>query len=76
MNHETQQALVAELVALRQRVAELERALQEKETQASLLLHAAPLGIYECDTEGRITFANPLQEAALPDTRRTNFWAQ
>ena len=29
----------------------------------ALLLQWAPLGIHECDTEGRITFVNPAQEA-------------
>lgn len=62
MNNKTKQQLVAETAELRQRVAELEMALQEKETRASLLLQAAPLGIHECDTEGRITFVNPSQE--------------
>jgi PAS domain S-box-containing protein len=39
-----------------------ETALRESERRASLLLETAPLGIHECDTEGRITFVNPSQE--------------
>ena len=61
MTHQNQseQRLVDEL---RQRIAELERASQQKETEAALILKMAPLGIHECDTEGRITFVNPSQE--------------
>jgi PAS domain S-box-containing protein len=58
MNNKTN---ARELAELRQRVAELEEALRERETEAALL-HAAPVGIHECDTEGRITFVNASQE--------------
>ena len=57
----SREQLIAELVELRQRVAE-ESALPEVRTAAALL-QVAPLGIHECDTEGRITFVNPSQEA-------------
>ncbi len=53
---------VAELARLRQRVAELEEALQHREAKASLLLDSVPLGIHACDLEGRITFVNPFYE--------------
>ena len=56
------QQLIEELVELRQQIAAGERALQESWTAAALL-QIAPLGIHECDTEGRITFVNPSQEA-------------
>ena len=57
----SKEQLIAELVELRQRVAE-ERASPELKTAAALF-QVAPLGIHECDTEGRITFVNPSQEA-------------
>ena len=57
----SREQLIAELVELRQRVAE-ERATPELKTAAALF-RVAPLGIHECDTEGRITFVNPSQEA-------------
>ena len=57
----SKEQLIAELVELRQRVAE-ERATPELKTAAALF-QVAPLGIHECDTEGRITFVNPSQEA-------------
>ena len=47
---------------LRQRIAELEKASQQKDTEAAFVLKMAPLGIHECDTDGRITFVNPCQE--------------
>ncbi len=53
----SKQQLVSELGELRRRVAS-----QEKDTEAALLLQVAPLGIHECDTDGRITFVNPSQE--------------
>ena len=61
MTHQNrpEQRLVDEL---RQRIAELDRASQQKETEATLILKTAPLGIHECDTDGRITFVNPCQE--------------
>ena len=40
----------------------MEEALRESERQMALLLQAAPLGIHECDIDGRITFVNPSQE--------------
>jgi PAS domain S-box-containing protein len=63
---ETKEQLIAELAGMRRRVAALEaaeEALRESEERTALLLQAAPLGIHECDTEGRITFVNPSQEA-------------
>ena len=61
MTHQDQseQRLIDEL---RQRIAELEKVSQEKESEAALILKVAPLGIHECDTDGRITFVNPCQE--------------
>ena len=58
----SKQELIEELAEMRRRVASLETALQENQSAAALL-HVAPLGIYELDTTGRITFANPSQEA-------------
>ncbi len=62
MTHQDQseQRLIGEL---RQRIAELEKRSQQKEAEAVAVLNMAPLGIHECDTEGRITFVNPSQEA-------------
>ena len=57
----SREQLIAELVELRQRVAG-ERATPELKAAAALF-QVAPLGIHECDTEGRITFVNPSQEA-------------
>lgn len=62
----TREQLVDELANLRQRVATLEEAEKlrpEIERLASCIIETAPLGILECDTQGRITFANPSQEA-------------
>jgi PAS domain S-box-containing protein len=61
MTHQDQseQRLVDEL---RRRIAELEKASQEKGADAATILKVAPLGIHECDTDGRITFVNPCQE--------------
>jgi PAS domain S-box-containing protein len=47
---------------LQQRIAELEEASQKKDTEAAFVLKMAPLGIHECDTDGRIIFVNPCQE--------------
>jgi PAS domain S-box-containing protein len=58
----TPEQLIAELAQLRRRVAELERASREKEAATGLLLRAAPLGIHQCDAQGRITFADASQE--------------
>ena len=58
----SKQELIEELAEMRRRVATLEKALQENQSAANLL-QAAPLGIHECDAEGRITFVNPSQEA-------------
>jgi PAS domain S-box-containing protein len=61
----TKEQLLAELRELRARVgdaASSEEALHESERRISHIVHAAPLGIHECDTEGRITFVNPFQE--------------
>ena len=57
----TREELIAELVALRRQVAE-EGASPELKAAATLV-HLAPLGIHECDTEGRITFVSQSQEA-------------
>jgi len=57
----SKEQLIAELVELRQRVAG-ERATPELKAAAALF-QVAPLGIHECDTEGRITFVNPSQVA-------------
>lgn len=43
-------------------VAELRRLLGVAEKQAALILQTAPLGIHECDAEGRITLVNPTEE--------------
>jgi PAS domain S-box-containing protein len=62
----TRDQLLEEVVALRQRVAALEAAEQsrrDRDDWARQLLDASPLGIHECDTEGRISFVNPAQEA-------------
>ena len=56
------QQLIDELVLLRQQLPAGEQALLESQASANLL-QIAPLGIHECDTEGRITFVNPSQEA-------------
>ncbi len=58
----SKQQLISELGELRQRVTELEKASQDRETDAALVLQVAPLGIHECDTNGQITFVNPSQE--------------
>jgi two-component system sensor histidine kinase UhpB len=52
---------VEEVAQLRRRVAE-ESALPGLRTAAAIF-QVAPLGIHQCDTEGRITFVNPSQEA-------------
>ena len=57
----TREQLIEELARLRERIAD-ESALPELRTAAALF-QVAPLGIHECDTEGRITFVNPSQEA-------------
>lgn len=58
----TKEQLIEELVELRQRVMTGQRALPESGTAAALL-QVAPLGIHECDSDGRITFVSPSQEA-------------
>lgn len=61
----TNEQLVAEFDELRQRVAELEaenRSLRESEERAAIILRLAPLGICECDIDGRITYVNPREE--------------
>lgn len=65
-HRKTKDQLVAELADLRQRVADLEateKSLRESEERAALILRLAPLGICECDIDGRITFMNPCEEA-------------
>ena len=57
----SREQLIAELEELRQRLAE-ERSTPEMKT-AAVLFRLAPLGIHACDTEGRIIFVNPSQEA-------------
>ena len=57
----TKEQLIGELAELRRRVSKREAVLQENSVAAALL-QIAPLGIHECDTEGRITFVNPSQE--------------
>jgi two-component system, NarL family, sensor histidine kinase UhpB len=72
--NKNEQQLIAELAELRHRIAELEKASQEKDTEAALLLQAAPLGIHECDTNGRTTFVNSSQKRAevrLHNSERT-----
>lgn len=62
----TREQLAAEVTTLRQRVAELEateKSLREKEERAALILRLAPLGICECDVDGRITYVNPREES-------------
>jgi PAS domain S-box-containing protein len=62
----TKEQLIEELTELRRRVSALEEAERSRpanERLAVCLIEAAPLGILECDAEGRITFANPSQEA-------------
>ena len=70
MNHRDppRDKLIAELETLRQRVSELEAAqgqrrtaetaLRESESRFRPFVETIPHGIQECDTEGRITFAN------------------
>ncbi len=60
--HKTREELISENEELRRRVAVLEKASQEDQL-ATALLQVPSLGIHECDTEGRITFGNPSQEA-------------
>lgn len=58
--------LVVEVATLRRRIADLEateKALREGEQRAELIVRLAPLGICECDVEGRITYVNPCEEA-------------
>ena len=65
-SEKTRNQLLEELAELRQRVATLQAADESRrhgEESARRLIEAAPLGIHECDTEGRITFVNPAQEA-------------
>jgi len=57
----SKEQLIAELAVLRQRLAE-DRSAPEL-TMAAAVLRLAPLGIHACDTDGRITFVNPSQEA-------------
>jgi PAS domain S-box-containing protein len=62
----TREELIKELAELHQRIAALESARKSQEARelrASLLLESAPLGIHECDIEGRITFVNSSHEA-------------
>ena len=62
----TRDQLLEELVELRQRVAALEAAEQSRRDRKigrDSFSKWSPLGIHECDTEGRITFVNPAQEA-------------
>ena len=76
----TKEQLLAELTELRQRVVKLETPSKEKETDAALVLKMAPLGIHECDTNGRITFVNPSQERVTGYTAKelvgTYIWDQ
>ncbi|MHB8974069.1 MAG: PAS domain S-box protein [Pirellulaceae bacterium] len=58
----TREQLIEALAEMRRQVAGLEKSLQENHSAASIL-QVAPLGIHELDTEGRITFVNPSQEA-------------
>lgn len=58
-HRKTQEQLIEELRNLRLHVARLEARVE----WADALLSAIPLGIHECDPEGRITFVNPAQEA-------------
>ncbi len=57
----SREQLIAELVELRQRIADAGAGAEL--SAAAALLHVAPLGIHVCDCEGRITFVNPSQEA-------------
>jgi PAS domain S-box-containing protein len=64
----TKAQLVAELAELRQRVATMEateKSLRESEERTALILRLAPLGICECDMDGRITYVNPCEEAIV-----------
>ena len=58
----TKEQLISELNDLRGQVAVLKQALAENQS-AVAYLQVAPLGIYELDAKGRITFVNPSQEA-------------
>lgn len=62
----TREQLIEELVELRQRISEEREAPQR--TAAATLFQVAPLGIHECDSEGRITFVNPSHEALTGHT--------
>jgi PAS domain S-box-containing protein len=57
----SKEQLIADLVELRQQVAD-DSGLRERHW-ATALLQVVPLGIHQCDTQGRITFVNPSQEA-------------
>jgi PAS domain S-box-containing protein len=57
----SKEQLIAELVELRQQVAD-DSGLRERHC-ATALLQVVPLGIHQCDTQGRINFVNPSQEA-------------
>ncbi len=57
----TKEQLISELQDLRRQVAEKDILLDRR--TATALLQVAPLGIHKCDTEGRITYVNPSQEA-------------
>ncbi len=57
---------------------QMEEALYEREQRATLLLQVAPLGIHECDAEGRIVFVNSTQARitgyTLEELVGTNIW--
>ena len=58
----TREQLISENEELRRRVAAIGKGFAGNQS-ATALLQVPPLGIHECDTEGRITFVNPSQEA-------------
>jgi PAS domain S-box-containing protein len=62
----TREQLLDELAQLRQRLAAMEATdvpRQETEQRGELLLKLLPLGIHECDVDGKIIYVNPAQQA-------------
>ena len=54
--------LLEELEQMRRQLAALQDRLEASERRAALFFETAPLGIHECDVEGRITLVNPTRE--------------
>jgi PAS domain S-box-containing protein len=62
----TKEQLLEEIAELRERLAALEADDSQRpqgERWARSILDVLPLGIHECDVEGKITYVNPAQEA-------------